>query len=105
MSFDYYVAVHREKWPTAAAVQASLERLGYPLGLEQSGHVPFAMSPGVFDLPVVFEGRFVELEVEIEQATDVDDPESLVGYIARKAEPEFLISNGDYVLILTFRDD
>lgn len=63
------------------------------------------MSPDVFDLAVVFEGRFVELEAEIEQVTDVDDAESLVGYIAKKAEPEFLISNGDYVLTLTFRDD
>ncbi len=105
MSFDYYVAIRKDKWPTSAAVQASLERFGYPLDLEQSDNLPFQFPPDVFDLAVVFEGRSVELDVDIEQATEIDDPESLFGYIARKAEPDFLISNEDFFLTLTFRDD
>jgi hypothetical protein len=43
--------------------------------------------------------------MDIEQATDADDPDSLWGYIAGCAEPNFVISNGDYFLTLTFRSD
>jgi len=33
VSFDYFDAVHNDKWPTAKAVQTALERLGYPVSL------------------------------------------------------------------------
>src|SRR5262249_45997625 len=54
---------------------------------------------------VIFEGRPVVLEVDIEQATDTSDHESLWGYLAKCATPDFAISNGDYFLTLTFRSD
>ena len=56
-------------------------------------------------LPVIFEGRSVEIEAEIEQAADAEDPESLFGYIAQAAAPVFPVRNGDYFLTLTFRSD
>ena len=105
MSFDYFVAVHRESWPTAEAVQESLAKLGYPLALAIAPSTPFSVADGTFGLPVVFEGRPVSLEVDIEQATDADDSDSLFGYIAEVAAPSFAISNGDYFLKLTFRSD
>lgn len=103
MSFDYFVAVPRERWPTAASVQASLERLGYPLRLvSASGE---ALSVTDFALPVIFEGRSVSLEAAVEEATDADDPEALFGYLAESALENFKISNGDFFLTLTFRSD
>jgi hypothetical protein len=105
MSFDYYVAIRRDKWPTAAAVQAKLEQFGYPLDLEQTPDLPFSLPPDSFMVPTVLEGRSVGLEADIEQATDADDPESRFGYWAKKAAPAFEISNGDYFLALTFRDN
>jgi hypothetical protein len=103
MSFDYFVAVHENKWPTAKAVQAALESLGYPVSLVSASDA--ALTAPTRWLSVIFEGRPVELEVEIEQATDADDPESLWGFYARQAAPSFAISNGDYFLNLIFRSD
>ena len=105
MSFDYFVAVHNDKWPTAKAVQAALERLGYPVSLASAPDEAFSVVKGTFGIPVIFEGHPVELEADVEQATDADDPESLWGYIAMCAAPNFVISNGDYFLTLTFRSD
>ena len=105
MSFDYYVAVGQDKWPTAAAVQRALKNLGYPLALVSSPDQSFSMPDGTFSLPVVFEGRPVELEAEIERATEIDDSESLFGYIAAYAASNFKIRDGDYFLTLTFRSD
>lgn len=105
MSFDYCVAIHKDKWPTAKAVQTSLEGLGYPVSLVSAPGEPFSTTKDAYSLPVIFEGHPVVLEAEIEQATDADDPESLWGYIAKCAAPNFAISNGDYFLSLTFRSD
>jgi hypothetical protein len=105
MSFDYFVAVHKDKWPSAKAVQASLEKLRCPVTLVSTPDRAFSIQEGSFSLPVVFEGRSVVLEADIEQATDADDAESLFGYIAKCAASNFSISNGDYFLILTFRSD
>jgi len=105
VSFDYFVAVHHGKWPTAKAVQAALERLGYPVSLASAPDEAFSVVKGTFGIPVIFEGHPVELEADVEQATDADDPESLWGYIAMCAAPNFAISNGDYFLTLTFRSD
>lgn len=105
MSFDYFVAVHKDKWPTAAEVQAGLDALDMPLELEQAYDQPFSVVGGAFSLPVIFEGRPVVLEADIEQAIDADNSESLFGYIAQCAAPDFTISNGDYFLTLTFRSD
>ena len=109
MSFDYFVAVHKAKWPTAKAVQTALEGFGYPVSLTLAPDSAFSVAKAI-GLPVVFEGRPVTLRADIEQATDVqgtdaDDPESLWGYIAECAAPSFIISNGDYFLTLTFRSD
>ena len=103
MSFDYFVAVHRQNWPTAESFQASLERLGYPLRLADAP--PFPLEVKGFSLPVSFEGRSVVLEADVAQATDADDPESLFGYIAQCAAENFKVSNGDFFLTLTFRSD
>jgi len=105
MSFDYFVAVHRQDWPTAEHVQQNLESLGYPLRLAEAPALPFTVADFLEGLPVVFEGRPVVLEAEIDVATDADDPESLFGYIAECAASNFKISNGDYFLTLTFRSD
>ena len=105
MSFDYFVAVHNDKWPTAKAVQTALEGLGYPVSLASAPDEAFSIVKGTFSLPVIFEGHPVTLEAEIQQATDANDPESLWGYIAKCAAPNFAISNGDYFLTLTFRSD
>ncbi|MEQ1519054.1 MAG: hypothetical protein ABL931_21450 [Usitatibacteraceae bacterium] len=104
MSFDYFVAVHQQNWPTSAKVQLALETLGYPLLLADAPDEPFAVDFRE-GLAVDFEGRSVLLEADIEQATDADDPESLFGYIAECAAQNFKISNGDFFLILTFRSD
>lgn len=105
MSFDYFVAVHEDKWPTAKSVQTALERLGYPVSLALVPNEAFSIEKGTLGIRAVFEGRSVELEADIEQATDTSDPESLWNYIAKSAAPEFAISNGDYFLTLTFRSD
>jgi hypothetical protein len=105
VSFDYFVAVHNDKWPTAKAVQTALERLGYPVSLASAPGETFSIAKGTLGIPVIFEGHPVDLEADIEQATDANDPESLWGYIARCAAPNFAISNGDYFLTLTFRSD
>ena len=105
MSFDYFVAVHRDAWPTADGVQRSLESLGYPLRLVEASAEPFEVKDFREGLPVVFEGRPIVLEADIEEATDVDNPESLFGYIAQCAVSNFKISNGDRFLTLTFRSD
>jgi hypothetical protein len=105
MSFDYFVAVHSDEWPTAAAVQTALEGLGYPVSLVSALGEAFSVAKGTFSLPVIFEGRQVRLEADIVQATDANDPESLWGSIAKCAAPNFAISNGDYFLTLTFRSD
>jgi hypothetical protein len=65
----------------------------------------FSITKGTFGISVIFEGRSVDLEADIEQATDAHDPELLWGYIAKCAAPNFAISNGDYFLTLTFRSD
>ena len=105
MSFDYFVAVHNVDWPTAQGVQASLERLGYPVRLADASPTPFAVADFREGLAVTFEGRPVVLEADIEKAGDADDPESLFGYIAECSVSNFKISNGDYFLTLTFRSD
>jgi len=105
MSFDYFVAVKEDKWPTAAPVQAALKQLGYPVSLASAPSEALSMTDGLYGLPVIFEGRPVVLEAEIEQAADVDNTESLWGYIAKCAAPNFAILNGDYFLTLTFRSD
>ena len=105
MSFDYFVAVHNDKWPTAKAVQTALERLGYPVSLASAPDGPFSIPKRTFKLPVIFEGHPLVLEADIAQATDANDPESLWGYIAKCAARNFTISNGDYFLTLTFRSD
>jgi len=105
MSFDYFVAVHRRDWPTAESVQLSLERRGYPLRLVEAPAVSFKVENFREGLHVIFEGRPVTLEADMEQATDADDPDSLFGYIAECASKNFTISNGDFFLTLTFRSD
>jgi hypothetical protein len=106
MSFDYFVAVHNDKWPTAKEVQTALKDLGYPVSLTSAPDEAFSIAKGgAFSIPVIFEGQPVVLEADIEQATDANDPESLWGYIAKCAAPNFVISNGDYFLTLTFRSD
>jgi hypothetical protein len=79
--------------------------LQYPLTLVSSPDQTFSTPDGSYSLPVIFEGRPVELEAEIERATGIGDPESLFGYIAACAIPNFKISDGDYLLTLTFRSD
>src|SRR5262245_15079426 len=105
MSFDYFVAVHKDKWPTAKAVQAALERLSYPVSLLSAADDTFSISKGKFSLPVLFEGRPVVLEAGIGQASDTNNVESLWGYIAKCASDNFTIAEGDYFLTLTFRTD
>ena len=105
LSFDYFVAVHNDKWPKAKEVQGALEGLGYPVSLASAPDEAFSIAKGVVSLPVIFEGQPVNLEVEIDQVTDANDPESLWGYIAKCAAPNFTISNGDNFLTLTFRSD
>src|SRR5215475_3878735 len=105
MSFDFFVAVHNENWPTAKAVQTALEALGYPVSRASAPDEAFSIAKGTFSLPVIYEGRSVDLEADIEQATDADDPESLWGYVAMCTAPNFAIANGDYFLTLTFRSD
>jgi hypothetical protein len=105
MSFDYFIAVHASDWPTAKAVQEALEKHGYPLRLANAPPEPFAVADFREGLEVSFEKRRVVLEAEIERAEDADDPDSLFGYIAQCAAPNFTISNGDYFLTLTFRSD
>jgi hypothetical protein len=105
MSFDYFVAVRKEDWPTGEGVQSALEKLDYPLRLANATTTSFAIEDFRHELPVVFEGREVVLEADVEQATDADDRESLFGYIAECAASNFKISNGDYFLTLTFRSD
>jgi hypothetical protein len=105
MSFDYFVAVRQQDWPTAASVQNALMDLDYPLRLRDAPPSPFTIAHFKEGLPVEFEGNSVLLEADIEQATDADDPESLFGYIAQCAAQNFKISNGDYFLTLTFRSD
>jgi hypothetical protein len=105
LSFDYFVAVHNHNWPTAAAMQAALVRLEYPLALGEAPQEPLSVAEWTFSLPVVFEGRPVVLEADIRQATDVGDAESLFGYLAQCAAPDFTILDGDYFLTLTFRSD
>jgi hypothetical protein len=99
------VAVGQDKWPTAAAVQRAIKSLEYPLALVSSPDQPFSLTDGSCSLPVVFEGRPVELEAEIDRVTEIDDPESLFGYIAACSAPKFKIRDGDYFLTLTFRSD
>jgi hypothetical protein len=103
MSFEYYVAVHRDKWPTAKALQAALESLGYPVSLASAADA--ALSAERHKLPVTFEGRPVALEAEIEPAADVADPKSEWGHIAKCVAPNFAIRDGDPILVLTFRSD
>jgi len=105
MSFDYTVVVHKDKWPTAKAVQTALEDLGYPVSLASAPDEAFSIAKDAFSILVIFEGHPVVLEADIEQATDANDPESRCGYIAKCAAPNFAISNGDYFLTLTFRSD
>jgi hypothetical protein len=105
VSFDYFVAVHYDKWPTAKAVQSALEDLRYPVRLASAPEEAFSIAKGAFSLPVIFEAHPIMLEAGIEQATDANDPETLWGYIAKCAAPNFAISNGDYFLTLTFRSD
>jgi len=105
VSFDYFVAVHNDKWPTEKAVQTALERLGYPVSLASAPDEAFFIPKRTFKLPVFFEGHPVVLEADIAQAAGANDPESLWGYIAKCAAPNFAISNGDYFLTLTFRSD
>jgi hypothetical protein len=105
VSFDYFVAVHGDKWPTAKSVQTALERLAYPISLALTPNEAFSIEKAALGIPVIFEGRSVLLEADIDQATDANDPESLRGYIAKSAAPDFAISNGDYFLTLTFRSD
>ena len=62
MSFDYFVSVHNDKWPTAKAVQTALERLGYPVSLASAPDEAFFIPKRTFSLPVIFEGRPVVIE-------------------------------------------
>ncbi|ALH81602.1 hypothetical protein [Sphingopyxis macrogoltabida] len=105
MSFDYFIAVQRNSWPTGEAVQTALGKLGYPLRLVDAPSTPFAVENFRDGLPVIFEGRKVILEADTEEAQDADDSESLFGYIAECAAPNFSIVNGDRFLTLTFRAD
>lgn len=105
MSFDHYIAVHNDLWPTARAVQIALEDLKYSVSLASAPDETFSIAEGAFNLPVLFEGNPVVLEADIEQATDANDLDSLWGYLAKCAAPNFTISNGDYFLTLTFRSD
>lgn len=105
MSFDYFVAVHRSNWPTAKAVQAALSSLGYPLSLLSAPDEAFSIQKDTFSLPVIFEGKQITLEADIDRASETTDAESLWGYIATCVAEDFTISDGDYVLTLTFRSD
>src|SRR5262249_50113246 len=86
-------------------IQKRLQRLCYAVWISTPAHEAFSIRKRTFRLHVIFEGHPVVLEADIAQATDADDPESLWGYIAECAAPNFAISNGDYFLTLTFRSD
>jgi len=105
MSFDYFVAVHKADWPTGTGVQSALEAWGFPVRLKEAAAAPFEVKDFRAGLPVLFEGREVVLEADTEVAADADDTDSLFGYIAECAAPNFKISNGDHFLTLTFRSD
>ena len=103
MSFDYFVAVRAQTWPTSGGVQEALRQFGYPVRLVSASDAPFEIQNGA--LPVLFEDRPVTIEAEMEQAADIEDPESLFGYIAQAAAPAYPICDGDHFLTLTFRSD
>jgi hypothetical protein len=66
VSFDYFVAVHNDKWPTANAMQTALEGLRYPVSLTSAPDEAFSIAKGAFSIPVIFEGHPVVLEADIE---------------------------------------
>jgi hypothetical protein len=59
VSFDYFVAVHADKWPTAKAVQTALQGWRYPVSIASAPDEAFSIAK--FALPVIFEGRPVLL--------------------------------------------
>jgi len=64
MSYDVNVAVHAANWPSSAAVQTCMHRLGYPVALVQTDSRPFMRSDG---LEVHFDGRRVVLDASAEK--------------------------------------
>lgn len=105
MSFDYFVAVHKSRWPTGKQVQTALDQLGYPVALTDGSDSALSIVEGEYSLPVMFEGRAVQIEAQVSVASDFDEEDSLWGYWAEMAAPQFVISEGDYFLTLTFRSD
>ena len=66
MSFEYFVAVHQQNWPTAAALQSMAERK-YPVVLGQAPTQALVAIPHAGSLPVRFENREIELEASLVQ--------------------------------------
>lgn len=126
MGASYYVAVHQENWPSAAAVNECLANAGYPVRIipsQDSEDMPLGENDG--SLTVGFEDKQVELEASITQLSATNSfAYALKVDNARAAEPngadDFVplglnselkklgmeapsFEYGDYVLTLTFR--
>ncbi|MEM1020375.1 MAG: hypothetical protein AAGJ09_07785 [Pseudomonadota bacterium] len=82
MSFDVWVAVHEQNWPTVRQVNECLAERNLPISLvsELPGK-PLAKISGL-GLPVKFDNEQIELEVSIIRLNET------VGYASRIAEPQ-----------------
>ena len=60
MSVDFNVAVHGSNWPSSAALQTCIGKLGYPVALVRASSKPFL--PSDAGLPVRYKGRRIVLD-------------------------------------------
>jgi hypothetical protein len=69
MGVSYYVALHGQDWPTAAALQECIDYRGWPIKLgsayESQWLLPFNEVRGTSGLPLTLRGDPVELEASI----------------------------------------
>ena len=85
MSVDYNVAVHSANWPSSAALQGCIDRLRYPVTLQNTGSEPFLLRASGTGLRVHFRNRAVELEAS---AVKLSPTRSYGYHFARSADEQ-----------------
>jgi hypothetical protein len=96
MSFEYHVAVHKENWPTASALQAYLNENKYPVKLAEVYDRPFQIEAGWLSLD------FYDRAISLEASTVQLSPTKFFAYSFDRP-PDATNTDADGVSIETYK--
>jgi hypothetical protein len=103
MSVSYDVIVPKGRWPSVAALDAAMRARGFPVVLAPQGEpdAPVREMKGTLGLPVLLDGKPVELEAMI--ATFRPRPDDETNEALQMIGADFRVERGDHLFGVALR--